>query len=58
MQRRAQFYVDFVEAENSSGFHAPEEMERVLGEAINFARQGQIAVREPGYNVQMPKEGL
>ena len=41
-QRKAQFYLDFIEAENSMGFHAPQETARVLGEAIDFARQGQI----------------
>jgi nitrite reductase (cytochrome c-552) len=44
-QRRAQFYLDFVEAENSTGFHAPEEAERILAESINFSRKGQLAVR-------------
>jgi nitrite reductase (cytochrome c-552) len=44
-QRKAQFYIDFVEAENSSGFHAPQEAMRILGEAVDFARKGQIAVR-------------
>ena len=44
-QRRAQFYLDFVEAENSTGFHAPEEAERILGESVNFARKGQVALR-------------
>jgi nitrite reductase (cytochrome c-552) len=44
-QRKAQFYLDFVEAENSIGFHAPEEALRILGESINFARQGQLALR-------------
>jgi nitrite reductase (cytochrome c-552) len=44
-QRKAQFYLDFIEAENSSGFHAPEESLRVLGESINFSRQGQLALR-------------
>jgi nitrite reductase (cytochrome c-552) len=44
-QRKAQFYLDFVEAENSSGFHAPEEALRILGESINFARKGQLALR-------------
>jgi nitrite reductase (cytochrome c-552) len=44
-QRKAQFYLDFIEAENSSGFHAPEEALRVLGESINFSRQGQLALR-------------
>jgi nitrite reductase (cytochrome c-552) len=46
LQRQAQFYLDFVEAENSTGFHAPQEAARILGEAINFARQGQLALRE------------
>jgi nitrite reductase (cytochrome c-552) len=49
LQRRAQFYLDFVEAENSTGFHAPQEAARVLGESINFSRQGQIAVRDPNF---------
>jgi nitrite reductase (cytochrome c-552) len=44
-QRKAQFLLDFVEAENSVGFHAPQEAARVLGNAINYARMGQIAVR-------------
>jgi nitrite reductase (cytochrome c-552) len=45
-QRRAQFFLDFVEAENSTGFHAPQEAARVLGESINFSRQGQLALRD------------
>jgi nitrite reductase (cytochrome c-552) len=45
-QRKAQFYLDFVEAENSTGFHAPQEAARVLGESIDFSRQGQVAVRD------------
>jgi nitrite reductase (cytochrome c-552) len=45
-QRRAQFYLDFVEAENSTGFHAPQEAARVLGESIDFTRQGQLALRD------------
>jgi nitrite reductase (cytochrome c-552) len=44
-QRKAQFMVDFVEAENSMGFHAPQEAARILGEAIDYARQGQLALR-------------
>jgi nitrite reductase (cytochrome c-552) len=43
LQRRAQWRLDFIAAENSMGFHAPQEAARVLGEAIDFARQGQIA---------------
>ena len=45
LQKRAQFYVDFVEAENSMGFHAPQEAVRILGESINFSRLGQNALR-------------
>jgi nitrite reductase (cytochrome c-552) len=45
-QKRAQFYLDFVEAENSNGFHAPQESARILGESINYSRLGQVAVRE------------
>ena len=44
-QRKAQFYLDFVEAENSIGFHAPQEAARILGESIDFSRQGQNALR-------------
>ncbi len=44
-QRRAQFYVDFVESENSNGFHAPQEALRILGEAIDAARKGQVVLR-------------
>jgi nitrite reductase (cytochrome c-552) len=49
LQRRAQFLLDFVEAENSTGFHAPQEAQRVLGESLDFARQGQIALRDPTF---------
>ena len=45
-QRKAQFYVDFVEAENSTGFHAPQEAARILGESIDFSRKGQNALRK------------
>ncbi|MBL9135940.1 MAG: ammonia-forming cytochrome c nitrite reductase subunit c552 [Verrucomicrobiales bacterium] len=44
-QRKAQFYLDFIEAENSMGFHAPQESVRILGESIDFSRKGQNAVR-------------
>jgi nitrite reductase (cytochrome c-552) len=43
LQRKAQWRIDFIAAENSMGFHAPQEAARVLGEAADFARQGQIA---------------
>lgn len=38
--RKAQWRLDFVAAENSMGFHAPQESARILGEAIDYARQG------------------
>jgi nitrite reductase (cytochrome c-552) len=44
-QRKAQFYLDFVEAENSTGFHAPQEAARILGESIDFSRKGQNMLR-------------
>ncbi len=44
-QRRGQFYVDFVESENSNGFHAPQEAVRILGEAIDLFRKGQVSLR-------------
>jgi len=43
-QRWAQFYTDFIEAENSMGFHADQEAVRILGKAINYARLGQRAL--------------
>jgi nitrite reductase (cytochrome c-552) len=45
-QRRAQFLLDFVEAENSTGFHAPQEAARILGESIDASRKGQISLRD------------
>ncbi len=53
-QRKAQFYLDFVEAENSMGFHAPAEAVRILGESINFSRIGQVAVRDGATPVAAP----
>jgi nitrite reductase (cytochrome c-552) len=51
-QRKAQFYLDFVEAENSIGFHAPQEALRILGDSINFARKGQNALRAAAQPLQ------
>ncbi|MCA8989265.1 MAG: ammonia-forming cytochrome c nitrite reductase subunit c552 [Planctomycetaceae bacterium] len=45
-QRKASFYVDYVEAENSSGFHASQETARILAESIDYSRQGQLKLRE------------
>jgi nitrite reductase (cytochrome c-552) len=55
-QRKAQFYLDFVEAENSTGFHAPQEAARILGESINFSRQGQNALRGMARPASQPQK--
>ncbi len=44
LQRRSQWRVDFVNAENSMGFHADQESARALALAIDFAGQGLAAV--------------
>jgi len=44
LQRRAQFRLDFVNAENSMGSHTPQEAARLLAEAIDFAHQGRLAL--------------
>lgn len=44
LQRKAQWRLDFIAAENSMGFHAPQESARILGEAIDYARQGELEV--------------
>jgi len=44
-QRRGQFMIDFIMSENSMGFHAPQEAMRILGDAINQVRLGQLALR-------------
>jgi nitrite reductase (cytochrome c-552) len=40
LQRRAQWLTDFVNAENSLGFHSAQEQARSLARAVDFARQG------------------
>ena len=43
LQRKAQWRLDFIAAENSMGFHAPQEAARILGNSADLARQGQVA---------------
>jgi nitrite reductase (cytochrome c-552) len=43
-QRRGQFLLDFIEAENSMGFHAAQEAVRVLALSIDETRRGQAAL--------------
>jgi nitrite reductase (cytochrome c-552) len=47
LQRKAQWRLDFVAAENSMGFHAPAEAARILAESIDYSRQAQLAVPRP-----------
>lgn len=47
-QRQAQYRLDYVNAENSMGFHAPQEAARILGEAIDHAQQGRLALAQAG----------
>lgn len=42
LHRRAQMRWDFVSAENSMGFHSPQETLKTLADAINYARQSQM----------------
>jgi nitrite reductase (cytochrome c-552) len=48
LHRKAQWRLDFVAAENSLGFHAPGEAARLLAEAIDLARQGQVEALKAG----------
>jgi nitrite reductase (cytochrome c-552) len=43
-QRRGQFMIDFIMSENSMGFHAPQEAMRILGNAMNLCRTGQVVL--------------
>lgn len=47
-QRKGQFRTDYINAENSMGFHAPAETARILGEAIDYCRQGEVEVAKLG----------
>jgi nitrite reductase (cytochrome c-552) len=42
-QRKANLRWDFISSENSTGFHSPQEAARVLGDAMNYARLGQLS---------------
>jgi len=48
LHRKAQWRLDFVAAENSMGFHAPQELARILAEAIDYSRQAQLAAERLG----------
>ena len=46
LHREAQLRWDFIAAENSMGFHNPEEALRILAAATDMARQAQIKAIE------------
>jgi nitrite reductase (cytochrome c-552) len=43
LHRKAQMRWDFISAENSMGFHSPQEAVRILGDAIDYARRAELA---------------
>jgi len=56
LHREAQLRWDFVAAENSMGFHNPEEALRILAKATDLARQAQLkAFQVIGGNIQASK---
>jgi nitrite reductase (cytochrome c-552) len=46
LQRKAQFYIEVLVSENWMGFHADQYSVKLLAEAINFCREGQLALRK------------
>lgn len=44
-QNKASFYTDYVYSENSYGFHAPDYSQRILSQALDAARKGQLALK-------------
>jgi nitrite reductase (cytochrome c-552) len=42
LHRASSLRWDFVSSENSTGFHSPQEAARILGIAIDHARQAQL----------------
>jgi len=46
LHKKAQWRLDFVAAENSMGFHAPQELARILAECIDYARQGELKAKD------------
>ncbi len=56
LHRKAQWRLDFVSAENSMGFHAPQEVARILAEAIDYARQGQLVAKQLGMDPKLEND--
>ncbi len=58
LHRHAQMRWDFVSAENSMGFHNPEEALRILADAINLARQAQMKAAQAAHAPSLLKIGV
>ena len=52
LHRRAQLRWDFISAENSMGFHSGQEAARILGDAIDYARQAQLSAYQAMFKTQ------
>ncbi len=46
LHRRASLRWDFISSENGSGFHSSQEAARVLADAVDYARQAQLAAEK------------
>ena len=57
LHRKAFIRWDFLSAENSMGFHSPQEAARVLGDAIDYARQCEISAVRALVRPETPPEG-
>jgi len=62
LQRKAQFYIDWVGAENSMGFHNPQLIFDALSKSMDYAYQAiakateaRTGVAAPHWNVEIPK---
>ncbi|MCI0448644.1 MAG: ammonia-forming cytochrome c nitrite reductase subunit c552 [Chlorobi bacterium] len=53
LHRRAQLRWDFIAAENSMGFHSPQETLKTLSNAIDYARQSQLEAERWLRNITM-----
>lgn len=56
--RRASLRWDFIASENSTGFHSDQEAARVLAQAIDLARQGQLALVKGLATLQLQLDSL
>ncbi len=58
LHRNAQFMWDFVAAENSTGFHNPEYVLKILAESTNLARQAQMRAAQAANDASWLATGL